>query len=1085
MIKKAIKIIGILLLFLIVAAAAIPYFFKDRIVEAVKADINKNINAKVDFSDVSLTLFKSFPDFNFSLDKLSITGINEFEGYKFIEAENIELSLDFMSVFNADKPIEINTVSLQKPEINIKVLRNGKANYDIVKPSIDPVEETTPSEFNFLVQLQEYDITDGKFVYDDRLGDTYVEIEDLDHVGKGEFTQDVFDLSTTTDIASLTAKSGGVTYLKKAKGELDLTLNADITNSKFTIKDNSIVLNALKLNTEGFIQMVGDKINMDIKYKAPKNNFKNLLSMIPSAFTADFQDVQANGSLELDGFIKGNYDLNTGALPSFLVNLKVENGDFKYPDLPLGIKGINTVAKISSPSSDLNKMVVDISNFKMELGNNPFEAKVKLWTLLSDPNIDSKIKGTIDLAELAKAFPLEGVSNLNGIITSNLTANTSMSAIDAQDYENIDMTGDLRIEDLDYQSDDTPQIQVTNMQMNFTPKYVKLDRFDAQLGKSDIKAEGTIDNILAYFSPEKTMTGKIKIRSNFFDANEWIPAEEATTQPSIGTEETVAEEYEVFDRFDFTVDGEINRMLYDIYDLRDSKLAGQVTPNKAVISVLQTKIGESDFKLDGKITNIFNYLLENKTLKGNINLVSDYINANEFMLVEEEVPVAEMVVFPVPENMNLNINANIGEVLYTNIPLRDITGRIKVANEVATINNGNAKTLGGTVIMNGSYNTQNMEKPKFDMDYKVSNLSYQDAFDKLNTFQALAPIGKFIEGKFNTTLKISGILGKDMLPDLSTLSADGFLQTIDANLKNFKPIEELADKLNLNFLKSISLKNTKNWFEMSNGEIKFKDFNFKTNGIDMVIGGIHGLNTEMAYNITAKVPRKILQQNAAGQAADKGLNFLQGQASKLGINIDQGEFVNVKALISGTMTKPNVKLNLLGSGGETDNIVDNIKDQAIDKVNDGIKDKTGVDVQNIKDEVKEVKEDLSAKADAEIATLLKKTEENINSIKSEAEKRANQTKVEANKLSKKTKAEGYKQADVLIEKAGGNIFKKKAAQIASKKLKQTTDEKAEQIITKGDDTAKAIMEGADKQTEKLQATADNQAISIRKKYEQK
>ena len=98
MIKKVLKVIGILLLVLIIAAFAIPYFFKDRIVETVKSDINKNINATVEFADVNLSLFKSFPDFNFSLDQLSITGINEFEGYKLIEAENIELSLDLMSV---------------------------------------------------------------------------------------------------------------------------------------------------------------------------------------------------------------------------------------------------------------------------------------------------------------------------------------------------------------------------------------------------------------------------------------------------------------------------------------------------------------------------------------------------------------------------------------------------------------------------------------------------------------------------------------------------------------------------------------------------------------------------------------------------------------------------------------------------------------------------------------------------------------------------------------------------------------------------------------------------------------------------
>ncbi|MFT4533380.1 MAG: hypothetical protein ACJA1A_001770 [Saprospiraceae bacterium] len=1082
MIKKVLKIIGFLFFSLIIAAAAVPYFFKDRIVEAVKVDINKNFNAKVDFDDVSLSLFKSFPDFNFSLDQLSITGINEFEGYKLLDAKKVELSLDLMSVFSDTRPIEIKSVSFQKPEINIKVLENGKANYDIVKTSNSPSDEVASENYNFSIQLDEYEITDGELVYDDRLGGTYVELIDLDHKGKGEFTQDVFDIITTSKIASLTAKSGGITYLDKAIGGLDLTINADMVNSKFTIKDNALVINALRINTEGFIQLEGDVINMDIKYNAPKNNFKNLLSMVPSAFTKDFQDVQANGSLILDGFVRGGYNSKTGVLPSFLANLKVENGDFKYPDLPLGIKDINTEIKINSPSSDLNKMVVDISNFKMELGNNPIEAKMKLWNLLSDPSIDSKIKGKINLEELAKAFPMKGINKLSGIITSNLTAKTSMSAIDAQDLENIEMSGDLRIENLDYKSLDFPQIQVTDMEMNFSPKYVKLDRFEAQLGKSDISAEGTIDNILAYFSPEKIMVGKLKIRSNFFDSNEWISQDVVTTPPS-APKELANEQVKVFDRFSFIIDGEISKLLYDVYDLRDSKLVGKITPYTAEIDVFQTTIGESDFKMNGRFTNVFNYLFENETLEGSLNLTSDYINANEFLVEETEVEE----VFPVPEKMDLNINANIGEVLYTNIPLQNIKGEIKIANEVAIISNGTANTLGGNVIMNGSYNTQNIKEPKFDMDYNVSSLDYQDAFDKLNTFQALAPIGKFIEGKFNTTLKMSGTLGKDMLPDLSTLSADGFLQTIEGTLKNFKPIEEFANKLNINSLKSINLKNTKNWFELNNGEIKIKDFDFTSNGIDMVIGGTHGLNTEMAYNIKAKIPQQILQQNAVGQAADNGLKFLQGQASKLGINLDQGEFINVNALISGSVTKPKIKLDLLSSDGKVaslDNIVDNIKDNAIDKANEVIKDKTGVDAKNIKEEVREVKEDLSAKADAEIAILMDKTEQNIKKIKSEAEKRADQTKIEAKKLSEKTKAEGYKQADDLVEQAGGNVFKKKAAELAAKKLREETDKKAEQIIIQGNDTAKGIMDVSDKQTEKLQATADNQAIEIRKKYEQ-
>ncbi len=1085
MIKKALKIVGILLLLLIVAAIAIPYFFKDRIVEAVKTDINKSINAKVDFADVSLSLFKSFPDFYFSLDQLSITGINEFEGYKLMEANRIELSLDLMSVIRSAKPVEIHRISLQKPTINILVLKDGKSNYDILKTSEASEEESSTSDEKFLLQLEAYEIVDGKLVYDDRSSDTYVEVENLDHLGKGAFTQEVFDLSTTTNIESLTAKSGGITYLSKAKGVIDLALIADITNSKFTIKENSITLNTLQLSTEGFVQMVGDKINMDIRFNAPKNSFKNFLSMIPSAYTADFKDVQANGDLVFDGFVRGIYDMETGDLPAFSVNLKVEKGDFKYPDLPLGIKGIYLTSTINSPSNDLDKMIIDVSDFKMVLGNNPFEAKIKLWTLLSNPNIDSRIKGTINLAELAKAFPLEGVRKLSGIMTANLTAKTSMSAIDAQDYENIDMAGVLRLENLDYQSDGTPPIQVVIMDMSFSPKHLKLDRFDAKLGKSDLKAEGTIDNFLAYFSPKKTMIGQLKIRSNRIDANEWV-SDDSITQQSIVVAESEIGKEKVFDRFDFAVDGEINRILYDVYELKDSRILGHVTSNKAIVSLFETKIGESDFTLDGEITNMFNYIFENETLKGNFNWTSNYINANELLLLEGEVPDEKMAVYPVPEKMDLTINANIKEVLYTNITLRDIKGRMEVANEVAMIKDGNAKALGGQIIMNGTYNTQNIADPKFDMDYTLSSLSYQEAFDKLNTFQALAPIGNYIEGRFSTTFKMTGNLGKDMLPVLSSLSMNGVIETINGTLRGFIPLEGFADKLNLNFLKAIDLKNTKNWFEFDKGKLIIRDFDYRSNGIDMVIGGTHSLDTEMAYRIKAKIPRKLLEQNAVGQAADKGLNFLQAQALKLGISIEQGEFVNIETLITGTMTKPNIKINLLDANGKalsTGSIVDDLKDKAINTVSDAIEDRTGVDVKNIKEEIEEFKEDLSAKADAEIAALMNETKINIDKITSEAEKLANQMKLEAEKLSDKTKVEGYKQADELIVKAGENILNQKAAELAANKLKKTTDEKAQQIIATGDATAKSIIDNAKIQTDKLQAEAEIQAENIRKKYE--
>ena len=222
--KRALKIIFGFVIIIILAAVAIPYFFKDQIVAKIKEDINKNVNAKVEFEDVSLSLIRSFPDFGFRLSEFKITGVEEFEELELVSADDIFFTLDLMSVIQTESPIEIHSFSLIDPSVNIRILRNGKANYNIAK--VDSTAETattTESEtYNFLIKLKEYSIEDGRFVYDDKQANAFVEIIGLNHSGSGQFTADVYDIFTKTTIEKLTARSGGITYLRRANAELDV-----------------------------------------------------------------------------------------------------------------------------------------------------------------------------------------------------------------------------------------------------------------------------------------------------------------------------------------------------------------------------------------------------------------------------------------------------------------------------------------------------------------------------------------------------------------------------------------------------------------------------------------------------------------------------------------------------------------------------------------------------------------------------------------------------------------------------------------------------------------------------------------------
>jgi hypothetical protein len=89
----------------------------------------------------------------------------------------------------------------------------------------------------------------------------------------------------------------------------------------------------------------------------------------------------------------------------------VDNGRFKYPDLPASVEDIYVDLKITSPQgNDMDKMVVDLKRFAMKMAGNPVEARMYLTTPMSDPNVDAELKANLDLASVKTVVPMEGGS---------------------------------------------------------------------------------------------------------------------------------------------------------------------------------------------------------------------------------------------------------------------------------------------------------------------------------------------------------------------------------------------------------------------------------------------------------------------------------------------------------------------------------------------------------------------------------------------------------------------------------------------------------------------------------------------------
>ena len=601
--KKGLKITGIILGVLIILMVALPFIFKDKIVEIVKEEINNSVNAKVDFDGFGLTLFRSFPDFSFDIQGMTVVGVDQFEGDTLTAIDNIYLSIDLGSVISGN--YKINSIEIEHPRMNLRVLRDGTANWDIEKvdstvatESTETVAEESTEDSKFQMQLQKFTITNAMIVYDDLEGDMYAGIDDLDLVLSGDFTESITDIDLESSIAAMTYRMDGMNYLKRAKMSFDANIVANLDSSKYTFNKNLLKVNGLGLAFEGFVAMPDDNIVMDLKYQALEASFKSLLSMIPAIYMTDFEGLKTSGKFSMTGWAKGIY--NDFTMPAFGLTMNVKDAMFQYPDLPQKVDQINMKMTIVSPSSDMDAMKIDVDKFHFSMAGNPMDIRLKLRTPMSDPDIDAQFKGKFDLASLEKVYPLDEGMAMSGIFTADLAFKGKQSALDKGQYSKFKASGSLQIKNMDYKDADLPEgVHIAKAQMDFTPRYIDLSEFKMTYNKNSMELTGKLRNYMDYAMSDGTLKGSMTFAADYLDFNQLMGSEPATTATATeggtadaASAEAVEEEMavvEIPDNIDFTMEAAIGRMKYD--DLTMKTVYGK-------LHIAQQRVKIEDFHMD-------------------------------------------------------------------------------------------------------------------------------------------------------------------------------------------------------------------------------------------------------------------------------------------------------------------------------------------------------------------------------------------------------------------------------------------------------------------------------------------------------
>lgn len=579
--KKILKWSGITLLTLILLLILIPIIFKNQIKEMVVDEVNKNLNAELTVGDFDLTFISTFPNMTIELYDTKLVGKEKFDGVDLVKMEKLTANVGFWSVVFGDQ-VEVNEIHIEKPVIDIRILEDGSANYDIVKSDEEKTKEELEEPSNFKLSLKEYSITNGQIKYDDKLYDMYMALHDIDHTGKGDLTADKFNFETVSNIKKCTYRMYGINYLTEVKTDANVNLLMEFNDqsSKFTFKENTIKLNNVNCSLEGYYEMFEGYDDMNLKLDASKTSFKDFLSLIPAFYRTGYESMVSSGSLALNGLLKGKMD--DESMPAWDVSMKVENGSVKYSGLPGKISNIKIDAGSKYPGgSDFNKMTVDIPVFHAELGENTIDANLAMRNLEVDPIFNSGIHTNVNLATIKNYIPLPKGESYTGILDANVDVKGSLLAAEQGDYEAFDAKGEMELTDMKYASETlTEDVLVDHMQLKFSPAQLELTDLNATLGGSDFQMQGTISEYLGYFlKDEGELVGKFDFASNYLDLdalmNVYPEDTESTATTTSASSETVTGPTLVPKNIDFALNTQIDQVKYN--GITAKKISGKTS----------------------------------------------------------------------------------------------------------------------------------------------------------------------------------------------------------------------------------------------------------------------------------------------------------------------------------------------------------------------------------------------------------------------------------------------------------------------------------------------------------------------------
>lgn len=711
-------------------------------------------------------------------------------------------------------------------------------------------------------------------------------------------------------------------YLENNDLRFNTDLIAQLSNQMLTLKTTDLKLDDYALQLQGNAQRnakSGD-LKLDVQYKTERWPLKAFLDWLPRAIIGDVLDsMDVDGKVLLDGTVRGH--LNDQQLPLITANIDLKNGSFAIDSVPLTFQKINMGSILNLNLNDKSDLV--IRQLSANTGRNLLTAKGIIRDLLGQMFFDLDVTGDLHLIDFKQLLP-ETITALSGEAKATINVKCDLAQLSDVAIDQMVASGNFQFKDLHLLYDDS--LSLTSPSMNVDVRFpvsvqpygigewaeaiistpqlkagklgladldaanVKLDAFINDVMDSTLQlmlgttfafdnVSGEMDSMDAELVfPQGTfvMRGTNDLSLKYIGQSLFANLGAGNSVRSGRLELSATTDYKANEKqllMQWNPSAKIKMVGGEYvtaelpYPLEINDLQADLNVKKFLLKICKARFGDSDLTLEGTISDIDGFLNDEKLLKGDLELVSNYMDINQIMDAVNGYGNADSVMaeqterdadpFMVPKNVDVNLHTTVKKALFEDAQIRNLGGNVSIKDGVLVLDQMGLTSDAARIQLTALYKSPRRNHLFLGLDFHLLDVKIAELINMIPEVDTVLPMLKNFAGnaefhfaintnlnskyelKYSTLRGAAAISGKDLVV-LDNVTYDKISKLLMFNKKTVNKIDSLSAEMTI-------FKN----------EVDVYPFAVSIDKYQAILSGRHNLDMTYDYNVTVAKPVRL------------------------------------------------------------------------------------------------------------------------------------------------------------------------------------------------------------------------------------